>query len=359
MHHKKMVILSTIIPVFFSVLFLVLAISIDPLQLYHKTWFRPQTFSTNIRLQAYGIVKHSGREFDSIILGTSMLENTSSAQAGEYLGGKFINLSLSGGSEFEKFEVASFVIKNKPIKRILMSLDPYFFEGKKYTTDYPVGLYTGGLRIMTYLNDRYFLCILKNSKSEECVGGDINWDTPNYWADHKDIKDNYGKIEKWPNMHEYLYPKEENKIVNVDIKETQKSYQETYIRLVKENPNVRFDFIIPPHSILKFAVFKKNENPTLEAYRNALRYLLEELKEQKNVHFHWFYDENFVDTIKEYKDMEHYGPRINSLMLQAIAKETNILNIANFDKKYDLLENKVNNFNLKPYLKKTPLPHQP
>jgi hypothetical protein len=52
-----------------------------------------------MRQQAAGIINNY--EFDSIILGTSMLENTSAKEAGEKLGGKFMNISLSG-SNFTK-----------------------------------------------------------------------------------------------------------------------------------------------------------------------------------------------------------------------------------------------------------------
>ena len=56
-------------------------------------------YKANMRQQAAGIINNY--EFDSIILGTSMLENTSAKEADEKLGSKFMNISLSG-SNFTK-----------------------------------------------------------------------------------------------------------------------------------------------------------------------------------------------------------------------------------------------------------------
>ena len=77
-----------------------------------------------MRQQAAGIINNY--EFDSIILGTSMLENTSAKEAGEKLGGKFMNISLSGSNFYERSFVLEYALRKKEIKKIIYSLDEYF-----------------------------------------------------------------------------------------------------------------------------------------------------------------------------------------------------------------------------------------
>lgn len=46
----------------------------------------------DMRMQARGLILY--KDFDSAIIGTSMLENTSAKEANKKLGGNWINLSL-------------------------------------------------------------------------------------------------------------------------------------------------------------------------------------------------------------------------------------------------------------------------
>ncbi|WP_302616456.1 hypothetical protein, partial [uncultured Desulfovibrio sp.] len=72
----------------------------DPLQLFHKSFFHKDKMYYSMREQAAGII--NSFEFDSVILGTSMLENTSAREASQKIGGIFVNISLAGSSFYER-----------------------------------------------------------------------------------------------------------------------------------------------------------------------------------------------------------------------------------------------------------------
>ncbi|MWV61884.1 hypothetical protein DCO58_07180 [Helicobacter saguini] len=55
----------------------------DPLQLFHKPFLRDETFLHDLRSQNRGIIENY--DFNSVILGTSMLENTLPKDANEIL----------------------------------------------------------------------------------------------------------------------------------------------------------------------------------------------------------------------------------------------------------------------------------
>lgn len=347
MKYKSLIFITILIPITAFAIFMTTAYIRDPLQLYHKNWFGTPKLVDNMREQAYGLIHHY--DFDSVIIGSSMLENTSAQEASRLLGGKFINLSLSGAIEYEKAEILNFAIKRKKIKHIITSLDTYFSGNKKYEKDYPAGLYTGTPRIKAYLNQRYFYCILKGKKTPECIGTEKDFDHPNYWADNLEFKDKFGNYTKWSAIKQFVFSEEQAQYPTTEL--IRKNWRDTYISLVKNNPQTQFSFIVPPQTLFKFAVLEHRRDPFLKHYKDALQYLIKELQNEKNVSFYWFYDTKFPKDVRFYKDQEHYSAEVNSFILKAVAKKSHCLTSKNFDKKFNNFERKISEFNLTPYLK--------
>ena len=96
--YKRYVLFALVIPLPFVMAFVINLYLYDPVQIFHKPYFRERTFFGDMRVAARGIIQHY--PFDSYILGTSMLENTSAREAKEKLGGEWVNISMSG-STFE------------------------------------------------------------------------------------------------------------------------------------------------------------------------------------------------------------------------------------------------------------------
>lgn len=93
------------------------------MQLYHKPFFRNATFSSDIRIQAAGVINNYN--FDSVILGSSMLENTSAKEAGDKLDGQWVNLSLSGSYLNERNVIMKYLFEKKNIYQIIYFLDVF------------------------------------------------------------------------------------------------------------------------------------------------------------------------------------------------------------------------------------------
>ena len=98
---KKIVIIKFFLFSFIApILLFVLMWVVDPLKLFHQPYFNKERLYSNMREQTTGILKYWN--YNSLIVGSSMLENTSSKQASELLGGEFINISLAGSDFFER-----------------------------------------------------------------------------------------------------------------------------------------------------------------------------------------------------------------------------------------------------------------
>lgn len=64
--------------------------------------------------QAKGIIDNT--DFNGVILGTSMLENTSAKEAGEKLGNKWVNLSIKGANFEDRNIIFKYITKHKKNK---------------------------------------------------------------------------------------------------------------------------------------------------------------------------------------------------------------------------------------------------
>ncbi|MDA3968755.1 hypothetical protein PF021_03590 [Helicobacter sp. A82] len=104
----------------------------DPLQIYHKPYFRDKTFFTDMCLSARGIIQNY--DFDSCIVVTFMLENTDSLEANEKLGGNWVNISAPSSTFDERGVILDYLFRVKNPKSIIYSLDP--FENAKYKNEF-------------------------------------------------------------------------------------------------------------------------------------------------------------------------------------------------------------------------------
>lgn len=189
MSYKKYLFLSFAIPLPFMLAYIILLYIYDPLQLFHKPYFRETTFSTDMRRQALGIIKHY--DFDSYIIGTSMLENTSAKEASEKLGGKWVNISLADSSFNERAVILDYLFNYKKPKRIIYSIDMGSYFREKDTSYYDF-LYNANIidDIRIYFSIRYGSCLIKNTL--EC-GQKVDLENLQKWSfKNKRVLENFG-----------------------------------------------------------------------------------------------------------------------------------------------------------------------
>lgn len=178
--------------IFISIQIALLFISIllyiyDPFQFFHTPIFREKTFMGDMRVSAAGIIDHY--DFDSIIAGSSMLENTSIKEAEQIIGGKWVNFSFGGSRFEERFILLNYILKNKkPIKKIIYGLDAYHLitphtngmalKPELYDDSKIIRFFT---RFTYFMNMHFIICALKWENNNDCVGmNDLDKVTPWY-----------------------------------------------------------------------------------------------------------------------------------------------------------------------------------
>lgn len=312
-----------------------------------------------MRLAAKGIIDYS--EFDSVILGTSMLENTSAKQASEKLGGKWLNLALNSARIYERENLLQHLFKRKEIKQVIYSLESYFFVKGEFSEEAnfkPLKLeYSFFEKMKTYFNKHFISCALRYSKEEKCVGRrDLNafakWYSVNLLGFHQ-----WGDDEKKRFFDELeIYEQNGYEEVNFDEENIQNYIQEHILLYVRQNPQRNFHFILPTQSrfFYKIPYFwnsKRSAKQYFENWQKMVKYFVRESAKYENAKIYGFDDLDYADNLDNYTDARHYNVDMNSMHLDAIAQQKHILTPQNIDEYFSLMQSKIEAYDIKPFIK--------
>jgi len=353
MKDKKIVFtfLTTIaitIAIFFGSLFVY-----DPLMLFHKPFNRIVTLNNNMRIQAPGIIRNL--DYDSFIIGTSMMENTSANTASKIIGGHFANISLSGADYFVRSYVLDFALKNNATK-IIYTLDSNYFNQREGDEFFPVDsfsyLYSDTLeRLKIYLKIKYIKCLLTWSSSSQCVGNNKSVDRPNSWIDNKFYYARFGGLDNWFKASHHPQIKDAFKSIslashrikkgeydllndhdlNLKIDKAIQYAEDNIISFVRAYPAAQFYLVFPPYSRFKFAQWHQLEGTKAKTHEAVISYLAKTATELGNLSVYGYEDQDFLDDISNYKDLYHYNAWVDDLILHDIAENNRLLTSGNID----------------------------
>lgn len=362
--YKYFVVVLSIPTVLFFLLYLY-----DPLQIFHKPFLREKSFHSNMREQAAGVINNY--DFDSILLGTSMLANLSAEKTSKLFNQKFINISMSGSDFYERSLVLNYALKKKKIKTVLYSLDAFsYLEQRKghksFSTEEFDFLYDDNKLndIKAYLNSKYINCLLTFSNNSKCIGGAKDLNYPNEWFSNKKKQERFGGIDNWFKkqttkdeikiLKQIIYKAEEisngKSLPLINIKNKNKKaikYVDNYIlSIIKKHPGTKFILFFPPYSRFEFALWAQYDKSKFEVYKNIVLYLSNQSTKLQNLKVFAFGNEEFMDNISNYKDTLHYHKSKNLLMLSHFNKNINLITSKNNQKYIKTIDKKSNEYNI-------------
>lgn len=320
-----------------AILFLALY-AYDPLALFHAPWGRPQGVHENMRLQAAGVIRHG--DFDSVILGTSILENSSANEASRILGGRFVNLSVSAADFFERGLILRDLLARRPVRQVIYTLDFIYLDQRKGYWYYPLPtydfLYDGNPLndIRAYLNGHFLGCLLRWSTDPDCAGRALDLDRPNAWMRDPEQMRRFGGLDAWCRARDnaqirdvYARLTEATRTIGTGVLPAPDPSQATraidyvernLISVIRQYPETQFDLVFPPYSRAKFAIWHQSRPGDAATHLAVVRYLAGLASRLPNLKLVGFEDQEFPDDIARYKDIDHFDPEINSLVTRAI-----------------------------------------
>lgn len=327
----------------------------DPMQIFHKSFLKEERFFGEMRLGARAIIRHYN--FDSYILGTSMLQNTSAKEANRKLGGNWVNISPAASTTKERGIILNYLFRYQNPKTLIYSLDA--FNDEVSTKPNFQLLYDESLLndFEAYLNDRFIICTLTFSKKEKCIGKE-NLETLLQWIREEKHQKRLGGFENWIKYNPDIFKQESLKSLpqskpvefdldRIDVSKEQELLETFLLSFIKKYPNTQFHLILPPYSRLHFKI-----NPKAFIERKKITYwLLEQTKDLKNVTIYGFDTLDYADDIENYAgDTIHYNIDMNSLQLDSIQNKKHILTPDNIESYFDIFEQKIQDYDLTPLI---------
>jgi hypothetical protein len=361
MYYKKFVksvLCLVALPWFFLLTAIVI---IDPLQVFHKSWFHPgKYYFKSPREASYGIIKYA--DYDSIIIGSSAVNNFSANEASKKIGGKFINMAIDGSTLFERKILLKHSLNSRKAKLVIFSFDELIDIGFINNYDRLYGFFWSKLSF--YFNEE-LKTLLKNSvlQKQDLV---CNLDHPGAWYDSPEQKCRFGGFGNWIHaaLNKNLQAKASLKCIIDAVKSqttgspralpTQKVPNsilkciDEYFDMIKQYSNTLFLLFLPPYSKMywKTEMLLSNE---FETYLVVVKYLLSKFKDCDNVLVYGFDNESFTKDIKRYKDRVHYDKKINSFILDCIRDGTHLLTLDNIDQYLHQLESESTDYDLQSF----------
>lgn len=315
----------------------------DPYQFFHKPIFRKTIFNSDMYYQAAGIINNY--DFDSIILGSSILVNTSSNEASQKLGGKWVNLSAGGASIEIRTDILRYTLENKQISNIIFSLEPGWLSNRNTAINQYSHLYDKNRLndFKTYIDEYFMICLFFHNL---CLRGQESLDRPANWINEPSTHMRLGGFHSWlananrPDLNAVI-----TQVLTFQKTNYSNSVSSIYIPLIQimqKYKQINFIFVIPPFSRLSYKLSFISIKPAL------LELLSLNLP---NVYIYGFDNTNIPDDISHYIDTAHYDEKVNSFMLDAIKNDTHRITLENIDGYFAEMKKKVDAYDIEPLRK--------
>ncbi len=328
-----------------AVSFLILALIgafvavVDPFFHFHGPLEEFAYTIDNERYQNDGISRHY--DYDSVLTGTSMIENVKPSLLDELFGGTFIKIPYGGGFYKEVDESLRRAFDYNPeIKTVIREIDKDYllYDKDDWNPAAAVPDYLwdkNPFNDVKYIWNKDIILGYASSAVKDAMAGKqtMTLDEYMHWAPDME----WGREAVLRNLA-YVPPAEDLPFTEEDRAALQENIDQNILQTVKAHPDVTFYMFSPPYSIAYWNVEITGKG-NLTRLLTGLRMLTDELLECDNVRFYGFdtqYDiicdlDNFMDDI-------HYSEEIGDWIMTCMADGEYLLTKENVDAYFEDLK---------------------
>jgi len=288
---------------------------VDPFQQYRLARDYPPRFYTSFhRFIAPGLAKHAN--YDTLLVGSSIVENTRNSAIGRACGGIGLNLAMPALTASEQALIVSTALAAKPLARAILILDFNAFSGAPDQRNPLAGPLPAYFYDRNPFNDLpYLLSWGVLVRSWRIVTGNVSErfrtdaNAPWWWADER----RFGREE----VVKRLDPRDLNaqfKQPPRDLAGMQASFGRNLLPLFPAHPATEFVLVWPPYSIVVWADFVQRAQ--LEVSLDFKRWVFEETRDLPNVRIVDLQGvAEVTHNLDRYTDLYHFAPVVNEWLI--------------------------------------------
>jgi hypothetical protein len=294
--------------------------AVDPLQYYRQPGFYPPQFSSNQRYQNPALART--QDYDTVVLGTSHLENARPSVVARTVGGRAVKLAIAGSVIHEQSLLAGLALQRGGTRRVVWGMDfnSFAIVGRVASEfgPFPMHLYRGpwaaaGPYLLSWETLADSIAALRaaapmdldalNTWPEYTYGAERvhgDWDLQGrYWTPRLRRHWTDG-VPRWPALLE--------------------AFDAEVLAHARAHPAVRFDLVFMPYSLLEYANdFRLDDKRLFQ--RLALVVEARRLaRDLPNVRIWDFGPElSIAADLSLYKDLAHVHPNVLEALLAQLA----------------------------------------
>lgn len=290
--------------------------TIDPFQHYRLS-SAPRFYTLLHRYINPGVARHA--RYDTIVSGSSIMENTRTGVVDAACGGTAVNLAMPAMSASEQRLMIATALRARHVRRVIAVLDFNEFAGAPDARQDVAGPLPRYLYDDNPFNDLPYLLSLDVLRKSWAIlrgtpGGDYRIDpqAPWYWAPRK----HFGRDEvlRGLDLHN-LNARYQQPARTLDGMRA--SFDANLLPLVAAHPDTEFDIVWPPYSILVWLDFAQRDQ--LEVTLAFKRYVHATLRHFANARvFDLQAEASITHDLDRYTDLYHFAPDVNDWMVRTV-----------------------------------------
>ena len=325
---------------------------VDPYQWFRSSSDGLQVLHSNPRNQVAGLIKHHlsnpSSGFDTVIIGTSMGQNFVPSEVSSALGcGKVMKLNMPAAEGQVQLFVLEKALETGNIRRVIWEIGPYYLPTQTVRLEdiptFPAHLYgneMGDLRRTIFSPDMFedaFDLFYETPEVSEYDGWN-SW----YESEKWDAQRSEQLLVRLPGHLEMIREFRDGEPLLMKqllgaFTDREYPLLDRVSEVVRANPEVRFDFFFPPISAISYADEELFGISILDQNDLARFFFIQSetvrrLSEHSNAGIHGFDTQrDIVLDLRNYKDLYHYGPHVNQIMIDSMADGRSLLTPENID----------------------------
>lgn len=309
---------------------------IDPFFHYHKPVSFLEYPMDKERYQNAGILQNF--DYDAIITGTSMMQNTSASECDALFGVTSVKTCINGTSLKEISDQLRLGLEANPdVKLVIRGFDGWALFGDQDTTEteekLPTYLYdTDPFNDVSYLLNKTILLGDTLRVLDYTLDGNTTTSFDDYarW-DHLFTFGAQSVLSNYPRPEKFMFTAPLTQEDQASITETIHTHA---IQFALDYPDVQFYYFITPYSIV--LMDQVNQFGLLPRQMEACKVASREFLKADNIHLFAFFDDyEAITNLDNYSDPAHHSPEINSLILQSMAAGNHELTLDNYEAYWD------------------------
>lgn len=304
---------------------------VDPFQQYRlAAFYTPRFYTLHHRYINPGLAKHAA--YESVLIGSSIMESTPNDVVGKACGAPAINLSMPAISAAEIRALLDTVFHARVPRRVILVLDFNDFAGAPDERQQSAGPFPAYLYDRNVFDDLPYLLsgtVLHKSlsvllrRNDESFRTDAN--APWFWADRM----RFGRAEVLRGLDlahlnaRYLQPAR-------TVAGMQASFERNVLPVLHAHPETTFDLVWPPYSMLVWVDFAQRDQ--LEPTLRFKRYVAQAVEPLRNVHVTDLQGHvEITGNLDLYRDIYHFAPQVNRWMVERTCAGLDRENVATVD----------------------------